>query len=96
MPNVLKFPKSFAPSATGIRAADGSGAENHPGPLRQPLKNRREVRDIILLLDLAALQLRRADAMNSGADSTSVAKEYLSRAEELIDIARRIASADLA
>lgn len=89
MPNVLKFPKlSPVPPGRICTTSGDSATEALLGRSDWPTNARRNIRDIILCLELAALQLRRADAARSDAHQTRTASEYLLMAEELIEVVR--------
>lgn len=90
MPNVLKFPK-LSPAPPGRICTTSGNAETEAllGRSDQPTNARRDIRDIVLCLELAALQLRRADAVRSDTDQIRTASEYLLMAEELIEVVRR-------
>jgi hypothetical protein len=89
MPNLLKFPK-LGPAPTGriCTTPDDTETEVLLGRSDQPTNARRDIRDIILCLELAALQLRRAEAAKSDAHQLRTASEYLLMAEELIEVVR--------
>ena len=90
IPNVLKFPKLGLASPVRIYTASGDAeTEVLLDRRHQPTNARRDIGDIILCLELAALQLRRADAIKSDTDQIRTASEHLLMAEELIVIVRR-------
>jgi len=95
MSKVLKFQKMLSSGNAGPKG-ESTIAEislHVPGYLDETQTNvRRDIGSIILLLELAASQLRRARTPKPGPFLKEIFEEYLSDAEGLIEMARRNAS----
>ena len=90
MPNVLKFPQlGLAPPGRIYTASRDAETEGLLDRRHQPTNARHDIGNIILCLEVAALQLRRADAIKSETDQIRTASEHLLMAAELIEIVRR-------
>jgi hypothetical protein len=91
MSNILRFRKSMLSS--GNTEPEGTSGDAEISLLadvdNEAHSARRDVRDIILFLELAAFQLRRAGALKPNPDLREKFKGYLASAEELIEMTRR-------
>jgi hypothetical protein len=92
MSNVIKF---HIPTASPARVRLDNPATDAELRLLSDCKTGtdilRDLRDILLFLELAATHLRRT-AMNSDPGAKDSSEEYLTQAEKLIEIARRKAA----
>jgi hypothetical protein len=96
MSKVLKFQKMM-PSSDNARPKGASAiaeiSYHVPGCINEtPTNVRRDIRSIIPFLELAAFQLRRAGTTKPDPYPKEIFEEYLSNAEDLIEMARRKAS----
>lgn len=96
MSNVVKFWKFRTASGDSWSKRKSAAAEISFRILNQDdgtqTKVSRDPRSILLLLELAAFQLRRAGTMTTDPDLMVSLEDYLSSAEKLIEMARRKAS----
>lgn len=93
MSNVVKFRESIPSPANPADVPDVAEVLlRSPGRIDEmPTRVRRNIRDIVLSLELAAMHLRRA-AVQSDPNIEDCSEQYLAQAEELIEMARKKAS----